>query len=378
MFISGNADHQLLSSKEMIDVIELMFRRMEMIDDICENGFPLYSPGNTNRWIVSPGGSWTGGFWGACWWLRSRITESAFDQCKAALICQQLTAKIRIDSGHRSLIFWYGAALGELWFCDAQARALTQQSVAALALSFNSKLNCIPLGTAMGGGFKGDQSISIDNFAALIQLLGRSKQDLHHYMAQHHADTLLAACRRNNGAFHPAIYFDGRGFQPDGQAGLWSRGQAWAMLGLSRAAARWGEPYLTYARSACEYWQHSRPQPFPPNRLDQPEHCTDPSAMVIASLAMLSLARLVPDGESWRTYAHRQISAIIRSRYFIGLREDDARHPENQSSAVSGLFWGCCYKNKQGEEELVESVWGNFFLMAALCVLTGFADPDHC
>ncbi|MBS0300453.1 MAG: glucuronyl hydrolase [Proteobacteria bacterium] len=372
-----DVDDRLLSAKEMTDVLELMFRRMEAIDSACAGDFPLYSADHGITWTASSGGSWMGGFWGACWWLRAKMTESANDQRKAVQICQRLAAKIPADSGYRSLIFWYGAALGEIWFRDTQARALTLKSITALAHSFNPKLNCIPLGTAMGGLAKGDQSISIDNFAALIQLLCSSEQSLHHYMAQYHAETTLAACRRSNGAFHASAYFAERGFQADDQAGLWSRGQAWAMLGLSRAAARWGEPYVSHAKAACAYWQSSRPDDLPFNRLDRTEQFEDPSAAVIASLAMLSLARLLPEEKTWRNHAHRQISAIIRSHYFTGFMADSTERtqPENAST---GVFWGCCYKTKPDEEALVESVWGNFFLMAALAALTGFIDPRHC
>ena len=377
MSLTLTADDQRLSANEMIGALESMFRRMEMIDDFCAHDFPLYSLNDTDVWTLSSGGSWMGGFWAACWWLRAKMTESPGDQRKAGAICRRLAAKIPADSGYRSLIFWYGAALGDIWFHDEQAHALTQESIAALARSFNPKLNCIPLGTAMGGFAKGDQSIAIDNFAALVQLLCSSGQNLHHYMAQHHAETAVAACRRDSGAFHASAYFDERGFLPEDQAGAWSRGQAWAMLGLSRAAARWGEPYLSHAKAACAYWQSSRPNDLPLNRLDQKEQFEDPSAAVIASLAMLSLARLLPDEKNWRIHAHRQISAVIRSRYFtaIGSGSADRANRHNESA---GVFWGCCYKTGQNQEELVESVWGNFFLMAALAVLTGFIDPHHC
>ncbi len=372
-----STDDQLLNPNEMLTAIELMFRRMEMIDNICRHDFPLYSPTNTNAWTTSSGGSWIGGFWGACWWLRAKITESASDQRKASSICQQLAAKIGIDSGNRSLIFWYGAALGEIWLGDADARALTKASTTALAASFDPAMQSIPAGTALGGGKNGNRRIAVDNFATLIQMLGSSRQPTHENIARRHVDTLLAACRDMSGAFHAHAHFNDNDFHPTDQAGAWSRGQAWAMLGLSRAAARWGEPYLTEAKTACDYWQRSRPYSPPPNQFDQPSLCDDPCAAVIAALAMLSIARLVPDGNQWRSYAHSQVSAIIRSPYFTGFQENTQQLPD-QCNAVTGIFWGCCYKTTQDNEELVESVWGNFFLLAALCVLTGFIEPGHC
>jgi unsaturated chondroitin disaccharide hydrolase len=143
------------------------------------------------------------------------------------------------------------------------------------------------------------------------------------------------------------------------------------MLGLVRAAAQWAEPYLSYAQSACAYWTRSRPscsRSLPANHLSDPSGLSDASASVIASLAMLSLADLAPDGIHWRTYAHQQITAIIRSKYFTGFQKND-NHEKNGNKTASGIFWGCCYKTAHEKEELVESAWGSFFLMAALCIL---------
>ncbi|KXK41309.1 glucuronyl hydrolase [Nitrosomonas europaea] len=364
-------EDRLLSTDEIVNTLEQMFRRMEMIDVLCGQNFPLYSSGENSDWSVSPGGSWMGGFWAACWWLRAKMTGSAGDRQKAGEISQRLFRKLTADSGYRSLIFWYGAALGEIWLQDAPARELTHSSIAALAHSFDPRLNCIPLGTAMGGLATGSCAISVDNFASLIQLLCFSREKQYHRIAQCHAETLLAACRGDKGAFHAEASFDGHEFQVKDRAGVWSRGQAWAMLGLSRAAAQWGEPYLSQARAACTYWRDVHKGNLPRNRLDQAEDVKDPSAVVIASLAMLSLARLLPDETSWCKYAHQQISTVLHSPYFTVIDPDSA-------SGSIGLFQGCCYRTRQNREEIVESVWGNFFLVAALAVLAGLIDPYDC
>jgi unsaturated chondroitin disaccharide hydrolase len=374
---ASHTEAPLLSHKEMMHALELMVRRMDAIDSHCTGGFPLYSPGNTSQWVTSPGGSWVGGFWSGWWWLRSRITESAPDMLKASEISQRLSSKISADSINRSLIFWYGASLGDRWFGDINAHALMRESIVAIAASYDPEMNCVPLGPGMGGGKEGHQLITLDTFASLIQLFNCSEHSVYHHISHCHADTLLAACRTRNGAFHTAARFEQGNFRPVDQAGLWSRGQAWAMLGLSRAAAQWGEPYLTHAQSACEYWKRSRPELFPPSRLGHPTGLCDPSSAVIASLAMLSLADLMPDGNPWRTHAHRQVTAIIRSRYFTGL-EGNGDHPKYSDGAASGIFWGCCYKIHSGTNELVESAWGSFFLMAALCVLVDAIESNHC
>ncbi|MBN9132872.1 MAG: glucuronyl hydrolase [Nitrosospira multiformis] len=366
----------LLSHAEMKQALELLVQRLEAIHASCTNSFPLYSPGIADQWMLSPGGSWIGGYWGACWWLRSRITGALADRRNAVDICQRLSPKITTGSINRNPIFWYGAALGDLWFGDVKARSLASASISAIAASCDPKMHCVPLGREMGGGKDGNQLISVDSLAPLVQLLSRSEDSAHHQIARTHASTVSAACGTGNGAFHPGARFaDGR-FQPVEQAGEWSRGQAWAMLGLSRAAALWGEPYLTCTVRACEYWKRSRPAPLPLNRLDDPSGPADPSSSIIASLAMLALAELLADGTDgtqWHAFAQQEIAAIVRSDYFTG-HETGSR--AKSGDPPSGIFWGCCYKTSDNKEEMVESAWGSFFLMAALCVLLDMLKPD--
>lgn len=374
---SCNTDAPLLSREEMTNALALMIHRMDAIDSRCADGFPLYSPGISDEWVISPGGSWAGGFWSGWWWLRSRITGSAWDLRKASDICQRLSQKISVDSINRSLIFWHGASLGDIWFGNVAARELTKESIAAIAGSYDPEINCIPLGTGMGGGKAGNRRITIDTLAALIQLFNRSEHSVYHQISRCHADTLLTACRRDDGAFYPDACYSQGSFRTADHAGMWSRGQAWAMLGLSRAAAQWGEPYLTHTHSACEYWRHSRPKSLPPSRLSDPLGLCDPSSAVIASLAMLSLADLMPDGDQWRIHAHQQITAVIHSQYFSGV-QGNSSHQKNKDRATPGIFWGCCYKTNHGKDELVESAWGSYFLMAALSILVDVIQPSHC
>lgn len=371
MKISHSDAGFLLTQEEIWTAIKLMIARMDAIDDRCADGFPLCSRGTDDRWIVSPGGSWVGGFWAGWWWLRARVTESMADRNKAAQICQRLSSKIHSRSINRSMIFWYGAALGERWFGDESARLLASQSAAALAASYDPAMQCIPVGMDMGAGADGNRRISLDTLASAIELLSDGSHGQAEGIAHRHADVALAACGTAKGAYHNEALYGQGVFQPVGHAGAWSRGQAWAMFGLSRAAARWKEPYLSQARSACEYWLCSRPEPLTPNRLDQPSGLCDPSASLIAALSMLSLAAIAPDRQRWLSCAQRQIATIVRSQYFTGLHAEDG-------AAAAGIFWGGCYQTRPGEQELVESAWGSFFLMAALCICAGVIEPTDC
>ncbi len=346
----------LPTENEMNTALESMFKRMDDISIQAKEGFPIFSPKDSNQWLISRSGSWTGGFWAGLWWLRAKMTGSASDREKAEEICTRLEARLNDDTVNRSLIFWHGAALGKLWLDNDYANDLALKAADEIAGSFDAKMQCIPLGSAMGGGERGNQAINIDSFAALVQLLGLSGQTRHKSILLRNAESLINALGTDKGAFHAHAHFNNGLFEPQGIAGNWSRGQAWAMLGLAQAAKHSGEPYLlSHALKACEYWQFSRGQALTLNRLLQPEKGQDASATVIAALAMRSLGELLPDGKYWHNQAHGQIKAVLDSPYF-----DDS----------CGIFWGCCYKTRR-EEELVESSWGSFLLMQALSALSG-------
>jgi unsaturated chondroitin disaccharide hydrolase len=336
--------------------VSSLLPRLDAIATQCASGFPLYSLADSDEWLVSKGGSWMGGFWTGCWWLRAHLTQSTADYEKAVALCAKLGDKIQLDSSYRSLIFWYGAALGDVWFQHDMARHIAMESATALANSYDSHQRCIPLGTALGAGATGQQIITVDGLASLIALLSYSGNSEHETIARQHTNTLIDACFTKTGAFHAEAHFSDGYFHRTDKAGDWSRGQAWAMLGLTQAARQWGEPYLSMAKSACDYWRSSRPELLPLNRLSETTGLHDPSATVIASLALLSLADLLPDSEQWRNLARRQLNALIQGKYFN-----------------NGRFTGCCYKISPQQITNVESAWGLFLLLLAFSQLNGLS-----
>ncbi|SEM69573.1 glucuronyl hydrolase [Nitrosomonas marina] len=374
----SGVNRHFLSHEEITLAIELLINRMNRIESMCGNQFPLYSSGADGHWVTSRGGSWTGGFWGGWWWLRARITQSKSDQIKAIAICRRLSSKITADSINRSFIFWYGAALGYNWFGDMDALTQVRNANTAIVATFNPVLKYFPLGTDMGGGEKGEQYVSIDSLAALIQLLGiHADEDEVQTMLRHHVDTILEnfCDTHNQGAFQALGFHNGRKFTFRDTAGAWSRGQAWAMLGLCRATEKWGEPYRSYSQAACEYWRDSRVDAFPLDNLDGPDELRDPSSAVIASLAMMSLADQIQEGDQWVVAAHKIITDIVCSPYFSGFQDIGIKGKGLRED--SGAFRGCCYKTKPGVKELAETPWGSFLLMAALCALAQRIKPNE-
>lgn len=371
MNINASDNEAGLTHHAIMAAIELLVARMDAIDAQCGDGFPLYSPGTQDHWRVSKGGSWVGGFWAGCWWLRARVTEAQSDRRKASQICQRLRPKMQLASSNISMLFWYGAALGECWFDDAPAKQLADTAATALAALYNPAMQCIAVGTDMAGGPLGERRITIDTLAPIIQLLSYRDDAGLQTVAQRHTASVIAACLHTDGRCHDTAVYQQARFQASGQAGAWSRGQAWAMLGLSKAALYWGHPYTDFAQSACVYWRDSRSQTLVPDRLDQTSAPLENSSSLIAALAMLSLSKLIPDGKCWVAYAQHQVARLISGQYFT-------RMAKTSNAAPAGIFCGACYQTRPNTHELVESAWGSFFLLQALCILAGIIDPTDC
>ena len=343
---------------EAYRAIVAIFGRMDQIQASCAEGFPLYCTEAGSHWKVSAGGSWLGGFWAGLWWLRAHRSASLGDRQQARLITERLRDKLDSATHHRSLIFHYGAGLGSCLHDDHLANELAEQAVQQLARAFDPMLGCIALGREMGGGEEGDQRLSIDPLAATLQLFARRADPRLLSLGRQQLQVSFRACADGSGAWSSLACHENGQWRADDRPGNWSRGQAWAMLGLSVGARLYGAPYRQDAVQACQYWQHSRGLEAPLNRLSEPQGADDPCAAAMVSLALQGLARYLPDGEVLRQQAGAQLAAIIRSGDFH-----------------EGCFVGHCYRISAAGEQKVESACGSFFLLAALLAWTGELDP---
>ncbi|MBO0492832.1 glucuronyl hydrolase [Pseudomonas sp. Marseille-Q1929] len=343
-----------LNSAETQRAIEAILARLEQIEAVCGEGFPLYNDG---AWKVSAGGSWLGGFWAGLWWLRAVHYGRQADRQQALRIAGRLRDKLDSDTHHRALIFWYGAGLGAQLLADPEAAELAQQAAQRLAHAFDPVLGCIPLGREMGGGAQGDRSLSIDPLAATLNLfaLGNAPDLLS--LGRQHLHTSFRACAGSAGAWSSHALDEQGQWHVGDPAGDWSRGQAWAMLGLGVGARLYGVPFHEDAQRASQYWLRSRSVHAPLNRLGQPDGPHDPCAAAMASLALQSQALELADGQVLQQEAGRLLAAIVRSDDF-----------------VDGRFNGHCYRTSATTEHKVESACGSFFLLAALMAWAGELD----
>lgn len=350
-----------MNAEILVQQRDRLLARLDAVAAECGENFPLHAAEPGQPWRVSEGGSWTGGFWAACHWLRAALTGSAADRARAAGLCGRLAAKLHAPTGHRAFLFWYGAALGERWCGDAGAAQLARAAAQALGDAWSDELGAIPLGTALGGGPGGEARISIDALAPTLLLLHHHGDDLARHKARRHAQTVLKVCGDGLGAFHAEAAWSGGRWHPAGLAGDWSRGQAWALLGLSTAAVLWHDDHLwARANAAARYWLRTRGEFPPPFRRDGDDPAIpDPVAAVIAARAFVTMAR---QDAHWLGEAQRLLEAVLAS-------------PWRVASATGGRpcdrFVGCCLAPPGSAPMLAETAWGTFLLIELLHELAG-------
>jgi unsaturated chondroitin disaccharide hydrolase len=151
----------------------------------------------------------------------------------------------------------------------------------------------------------------------------------------------------------------------------WSRAQAWAMLAFAMSA-HWlpGHPeFLQAAQKACDWWAAHIPGDLVAfwdfDDPAAPDTFRDTSATAIATAALLKLAALIPNGDSYKALAERTANALIK-----GHLEPVARFPDN-----IGILGSGCYNKLIDLATNNELVWGNYYFTESLVVLDGELDP---
>ncbi|MEO0442959.1 MAG: hypothetical protein AAFZ92_04340 [Pseudomonadota bacterium] len=355
-----------LTRKRSQHLLQGLLNRVVSIDAQCtHNHFPLYSTNTDNNWILSKGGSWTGGFWAGCWWLRSLITGATDDEKKALTICQHLNGKLTADTINRSMIFWYATALGAQLAYSPYAKQLATQAASYLVLSYNAKLGFVPAGTAMGGGRNGHSSLVIDCLSPLIQLCMYSNNHRAESIAHNHLTSAINLNLSADGAWSSHRYYDGQQFVSASPYGHWARGQAWGLLGLARAAFYWGDPYTGYALKALDYWSVFMQGELAVDKLsawnNQPY---DPSAMLIVALSCAILATVSANPRFTRCFK-QYLSAVVNSEYFV-------ERPQGDS-----IFYGSNANIAKDKKAMLETSWGLYLLMLCLAIELNCISPVY-
>lgn len=325
---------------------EAVFRRMDEIAAQCGGRFPLFRVPEVEEWTLSRRGSWMGGLWAGLWWLRAAASGRAEDLERARRWSRSLAPALAEPSVNRSFVFWYGATLGGLLLADDEAAALSRQAAAALAADFDAAAGLWPLGAGMGAGDAGCGRLNVDALAPTLALMQVHGEPAWQALGRRHLAACLARLAGEDGAWCADAALDGG--EGPAAAGGWQRGQAWAILGLARAAQVEPQAYAGAALRACAYWEGRWGAALPQAEAD------DPCARAIAAVGMYRLGQGLPAAGWLVERAAAELDRVLSGEV-----------------VRSGRFAGHRYRIAADEVRLVESPCATFFLLEALLMWDG-------
>ncbi|MGO9452225.1 MAG: glycosyl hydrolase [Candidatus Binataceae bacterium] len=363
------------------DAIGRLRRRVENTAESAREGFPHFADPETRRWVWSPDGDWTGGYFNGMLWLGAATGPSADRERWLAWACmftERLRPRLVSDSSSRALLFYYGAALGSILCGDSGARDLALAAAGALARMYNPRAGVLPLGAAfeeVSNVGATEAEIDMVQAVALLMWAYRETGDIRlREIAVSHARRHIELCLRPDGSICQSASFDSktgamlRRYTHKGinDNSTWARAQAWGMLGWA-LSAQWCEDlsFLEPAGRVADWWIEHVPadhvafwdfdDPAIPNTN------RDTSATAIAAASLLKLSALSRDErkrQAWRAAAEATVRALVESH----LGEE-------------GGLWDGCFNKRIGLATKHELIWGTYYLFEALHVLAGRLDP---
>lgn len=143
----------------------------------------------------------------------------------------------------------------------------------------------------------------------------------------------------------------------------WARAQAWAIVGYTLMHQWTGDrQFLQVATHTADWWLAHAPadriafwdfdDPAIPNTN------RDTSATAIVAAALLKLGTLAPDGGCYASAGAATVRALVE------------RHLDER-----GILSHGCYNKRLSLATEHELIWGSYYLMEALAVLTGQLEP---
>jgi unsaturated chondroitin disaccharide hydrolase len=162
-----------------------------------------------------------------------------------------------------------------------------------------------------------------------------------------------------------------RGYAAD--TSTWARAQSWGLLGFVQAYA-WTRDvfYADAAMRAADWWLASVPADrvayWDFNDPAIPGTERDTSATAMTSAALLKLAKLAPERDQRERYQAAGEATVreLVERFLVPTHPGDAR--------PRGMLTEGCWQRNQGMSTRHELVWGDYFLLEALMMLTGRLD----
>ncbi len=338
-------------------------------------GFPHYGDQETGKWTTTPDGFWTGGFWVGELWLAASVTGEQRFLDAARQWLGRLEARVESRTVFRGFLFYYGAITGALLHGDRLAEQLAQRAAVSLGEQFDPTAGLIPLGKeAEEAHTVGDGEANIDGLPAAPVMLWAAARlgdpELRKIALDHAYNSARFFIRPDGGVIQSASFdtatgevtrrYTHKGYADDS---IWTRAQAWAMLGYVLAAQlEQGEPRLVeLAEKVADWWIANIPDDFVAywdfSAPVTAETKRDTSGTAIAAAALLKLSSIHPDREKAERYgrvAHATAEALVK------------RHLTRNGILADG-----CFDPKNDKATANELIWGDYFLLETLARLSG-------
>ena len=204
-------------------------------------------------------------------------------------------------------------------------------------------------------------------------------------VAIRHALTNAHFCVREDGSVCQSASFDSqtgkviktythKGFSANS---TWARAQAWAMMSYAYLSVLYPEnrEIRDYAEKVCRWWTQNVPDDGvaywdfdAPQEADTPK---DTSATSIACYALLTLATVLDDRQAARV-SQRKARNTVKTL----CRDYVAVVPRGQAEETTGAISPAvltrgCFDPMRGVATEHELIWGDYFLLHCLGILTG-------
>lgn len=320
-------------------------------------------------------GWWTNGFWGGINWQLFKATGNPVFKESADWTEAQMD-KVFLDyksMDHDAGFRWLPTSYASFALTRSKS-SYNRLRLAAdnLAGRFNSTGNFIRAWNEEGKKTRAGYAIidCLMNLPLLYWAARATGDYRYHVIATKHVDTVLSHFIREDGsAVHIAEFdpksgeflrtYGGQGLQ---EGSSWTRGQAWALYGLTLSYLHTKEDfYLEGAQHVATYFLSKIPDSFLiPVDFCQPEDCTweDSSAAAIAACGLIELSKLdVQYAEAFFFAATKMLEALVKNRLCLDKDRDE-------------LLERCtaAYHDKEHDFPIV---YGDYFFIEALWKLTG-------
>jgi unsaturated chondroitin disaccharide hydrolase len=363
-----------------LDAIARMRRRIDSTAETVRDGYPHFADPATGTWTTTPAGDWTGGYWNGMLWLSAHSTGDRRYVELAQRWTAPLRARLGSNSAAKGLLFYYGAAIGDILCANAMGRELALEGARSLAAMYNPRAQLIPIGAEFEEVHSvGDTESEVDivQIVALLTWASRiSGDDNLRTIGINHARRHIELCLRDDGSICQSASIDPasgavtrrythKGINDDS---TWARAQAWGMLGWALAGQSTGDlTFLEPAERATAWWLRHLPADHVAfwdfDDPASPDTNRDTSATAIASAAMLKLAalsRTSAQRDFYREGAEASVRALVTN--YLG--------PE-------GGLWQGCYNKRINLAVANELIWGSYYLYESLHVIAGLLDSTR-